>query len=151
MELSSTYTSVSSGHTLCTNTCIESTSASMFGPVLSRTLTCPSVCYLTGWLVYDIVIFWQQFYRPAWRSTPSCEALICGLNTTELRHSVGSGWTRHILLWESVIWSFDNLRHLTVTFVSKTVKVSLTLLRTNLYLRELQTQFVPCSKHTPSR
>jgi hypothetical protein len=63
----STSTTVTSGHgiipMLSANVGIKSGSASAFELVSSGTLSWAPICYLTGWLLNYIVIFWKLFYR----------------------------------------------------------------------------------------
>jgi hypothetical protein len=78
LRVCSTSTTVTSGHRIIlmqsANVGIKSASASALGLLLSWA----PICYLTGWLLNNIVIFWKRFYR-------GC-----------LGKLSGSGWTRYI-------------------------------------------------------
>lgn len=64
-----TLTRDTSGHetvlTPSVNVGIMSASASIFGSELMRTLSQAALCYLTGWLLNNTVIFWKNS-RAAW-------------------------------------------------------------------------------------
>ena len=51
----------------------KSTSVSAFWLVSTETLSWAPVCYPTGWVLNNIVVFWKMLYRTAWRFVSSCE------------------------------------------------------------------------------
>jgi hypothetical protein len=94
MRVCSTSTAVTSGHgiilMLSANVGIKSASASAFGLVSSGTLSWAPICYLTGWLLNDIVIFWELFYWAACRCASSCFAEV----VVSARRSSSALWGR---------------------------------------------------------
>jgi hypothetical protein len=104
VRVCSTSTAVTSGHglilMLSANVGIKSASASAFGLVSSGSLSWAPICYLTCWLLNDIVIFWKLFYQGCLKMCLWLWGRGCGFSTTELQRTMGkmsgSGWTRHI-------------------------------------------------------
>lgn len=105
MRVVSTSTIVTSGHVvilmLYTDVGMKTISVSAFRLASSGTLLWDPICCPVGWLLNDVVIFWELFYRGCWRCASSCEAESgCGFSKTELKHTVGkmsgSCWMQHI-------------------------------------------------------
>jgi hypothetical protein len=90
VRVCSTSTTVTSGHGIIlmvsANVGILSATASAFGLVSSGTLSWAPICYWTGWMLNDIVIFWKLFYR----GYSSCEAEV----VVSARRSSSALWGR---------------------------------------------------------